>query len=396
MRRKMNSENSAFFRLILNNKFVTGLLVILLLLMVVYMLHAVRFMFQPIAAFMGAVGAPIVVAGVFYYLLNPTVDWAEKRFKMKRNLTITLEFVILTALIVWAGAVLVPIARDQIDSLVRHWPEYWANITDKLNQWTSDRRFKALNSWVKSTNSNLEGYVGNVASLLKNSGGSTISSVFSTITMIFITIATFPLILFYLLKDGHQLPGYMTQFLPVKARQSFIETITEINLQISNYIRGQLSVAFAVALMFGIGYMIIGLPYAWLIAVIAGFLNLIPFLGSFLAMIPAVVVGMFVSPMMLVYILIVFIIEQTLEGKVISPKLLGNSLKIHPVTVVIILLSAGNIFGVIGVIFGIPGYAIVKVLASRLYIWWKHNSNLFDDDETNDHITPVAPAPTDE
>jgi predicted PurR-regulated permease PerM len=75
-------------------------------------------------------------------------------------------------------------------------------------------------------------------------------------------------------------------------------------------------------------------------------------------------------------------IEQTLEGKVIAPKLLGNSLKVHPVTVVVILLSAGNIFGLAGVVFGIPGYAIAKVLIYRLYKWWQLNSGLFRD-ETN-------------
>ena len=176
------------------------------------------------------------------------------------------------------------------------------------------------------------------------------------------------------------MPGYMVKFLPPQARPSFLETIGEINNQISNYIRGQLSVAFAVMVMFAIGYTIIGLPYGWLIAIVAGVLNLIPFLGSFLAMVPAIVVGLFVSPMMLVSVLVVFMIEQTLEGRLITPKLLGNSLQIHPVTVLVILLSAGNIFGLVGVIFGIPGYAIMKVLLYRLYKWWQENSGLFTEE----------------
>ena len=203
------------------------------------------------------------------------------------------------------------------------------------------------------------------------------SSVVGTVTSVVIAIITFPFVLFYLLKDGHQMPAYVAKFLPAKARRSFLETLKEISTQISNYIRGQIAVAFAVMIMFAIGYTIIGLPYGWLIAIVAGILNIIPFLGSFLAMVPAIVVGIFVSPIMLASVLIVFMIEQTLEGRLISPKLLGSSMKIHPVTVLIVLLSAGNVFGILGVIFGVPGYAILKVLVYRFYSWWESTSDIF-------------------
>ncbi|MDR3190604.1 MAG: AI-2E family transporter [Lactobacillaceae bacterium] len=374
---------SAFWRLVLNNKFVASLVVILLILTIIYMLKKVDFIFAPLATFTGAVGAPIVVAGIFYYILNPIVDWLEIKYKIKRLWTTVGLFIGLTILIVWGIAVLVPVIRDQIESLAHNWPKYWEAITNEFERWTADRRYKALNQWFTSTNTHFSDYFKQFSanSVLK------ISSVFGTLTTIVITIVTFPLVLFYLLKDGHNLPKYMAQFFPISAQASFKELLTEINLQISNYIRGQLSVAFAVGVMFAIGYTIIGLPYGWLIAFFSGILNLIPFLGSFLAIIPALIVGIFVSPMMLVAVIIVFIIEQTLEGKVISPKLLGNSLKIHPVTVVVILLSAGNLFGLLGVIFGIPGYAIAKVLLSRIYLWWKGNSNLFDDDPANDGTT---------
>ena len=333
-------------------------------------------------ALFSAVGAPIIIAGVFYYLLNPIVDWAERRYKMSRVATITVQFLVLLVLIVWGLAVFIPWLSDQIVGLINHWPEYWRALVKMIDQLTADKRFADVNKWFNQTNSDISKWVQNYSAEYAKKGIHGVSSVVGTLTSAIITIVTFPLILFYLLKDGHQMPNYMAKFLPPKARGSFLDTIGEINKQISNYIRGQLSVAFAVMVMFAIGYTIIGLPYGWLIAISAGLLNLIPFLGSFLAMVPAVVVGLFVSPMMLVYVFIVFMIEQTLEGKVIAPKLLGNSLKVHPVTVVVILLSAGNIFGLAGVVFGIPGYAIAKVLIYRLYKWWQLNSGLFRD-ETN-------------
>ena len=344
------TKQSVFQRWLLNNKIISSMLIILLLLAIIYMFDKVNFIFEPIVALFSAVGAPIIIAGVFYYLLNPIVDWAERRYKMSRVATITVQFLVLLVLIVWGLAVFIPWLSDQIVGLINHWPEYWRALVKMIDQLTADKRFADVNKWFNQTNSDISKWVQNYsAEYAKKKGIHGVSSVVGTLTSAIITIVTFPLILFYLLKDGHQMPNYMAKFLPPKARGSFLD---------------------------------IGLPYGWLIAISAGLLNLIPFLGSFLAMVPAVVVGLFVSPMMLVYVFIVFMIEQTLEGKVIAPKLLGNSLKVHPVTVVVILLSAGNIFGLAGVVFGIPGYAIAKVLIYRLYKWWQLNSGLFRD-ETN-------------
>ena len=374
---KKTAKQSVFYRWWLDNKMVTTLLIVLLLLAIIYMIKRVSFVFQPLAELFAAVGAPIILAGVFYYLLNPMVDWLERKYHIARTVTITGQFIVLAALIIWGLAVFIPWISEQVVSLVHHWPTYWQGIVKLVDDLTSDKQFARVNSWFNEANDDITTWLANYSGEYAKRGISGVGSVLGTLTSTIITLVTFPLILFYLLKDGHQMPGYMAKFLPQRTQQSFLATLDDVNNQISNYIRGQLSVAFAVMVMFAIGYTIIGLPYGWLIAIVSGVLNIIPFLGSFLAMVPAVVVGLFVSPIMLVSVLIVFMIEQTLEGKIIAPKLLGNSLQIHPVTVMIILLSAGNIFGLMGVIFGIPGYAIIKVLLSRLYRWWQGHSSLF-------------------
>lgn len=376
MKEKSNGQ-SIFHRWLLDNKIVSAMFMILLFLIIVFMIHKVAFIFNPVAEFFSAVGAPIIIAGVFYFLLNPMVDWAERRFNFPRIATISIQFIVLAVLIIWGLAVFIPWMSSQIISLVNEWPTYWHKIVTMINHFTSNKQFNAVNKWFNTTNSEISTWLKDYSAEYAKKGLHGVSSVVGTVTSVVIAIITFPFVLFYLLKDGHQMPAYIAKFLPVKARHSFLETLKEISTQISNYIRGQISVAFAVMIMFAIGYTIIGLPYGWLIAIVAGILNIIPFLGSFLAMVPAVVVGIFVSPVMLISVLVVFMIEQTLEGRIISPKLLGSSMKIHPVTVLIVLLSAGNIFGILGVIFGVPGYAILKVLIYRFYNWWQTSSDLF-------------------
>ncbi|GEP74846.1 AI-2E family transporter [Weissella thailandensis] len=376
MKEKPNSQ-SIFQRWMLDNKVVSAMLMILLFLIIIFMLHKVEFIFAPVAEFFRAVGAPIIIAGVFYFLLNPMVDWAERRYNFPRIATISIQFLILAVLIVWGLAVFIPWVSSQIGSLVEEWPTYWHKIVHMVDQFTSNKQFNAINKWFNTTNTEISSWLQDYSAEYAKKGLHGVSSVVGTVTSVVIAIITFPFVLFYLLKDGHQMPAYVAKFLPAKARRSFLETLKEISTQISNYIRGQIAVAFAVMIMFAIGYTIIGLPYGWLIAIVAGILNIIPFLGSFLAMVPAIVVGIFVSPIMLISVLIVFMIEQTLEGRLISPKLLGSSMKIHPVTVLIVLLSAGNVFGVLGVIFGVPGYAILKVLVYRFYSWWESTSDIF-------------------
>src|SRR5690606_31941219 len=147
-----------------------------------------------------------------------------------------------------------------------------------------------------------------------------------------LAIITTPFILFYLMKDGHHLPYHIMKFIPSKMREHTYLLLREMNLQISQYIRGQLLVAFFVGLMFWIGFSIVGLEYALILGIMAGALNLIPFLGTFIAFFPIVIIAIVLHPpLMLVKVLIVFFVEQTLEGRVIQPLILGSNLNIHPV-----------------------------------------------------------------
>ena len=127
-----------------------------------------------------------------------------------------------------------------------------------------------------------------------------------------------------------------------------------------------------------IGLPIIGLRYAVALAITAGFLNLVPFLGSFLAAIPMVIVGLAIGgPLMLVKVIIVLIIEQTLEGRFISPLVLGKQMSIHPITILFVLLTAGQILGVWGVLLAIPFYATLKVIIVHVYEWYREISVLY-------------------
>lgn len=371
-----------FYRLFLNNKLVTGLMVVLLILLILLVFTKVSDLFKPVAQFIGIVGVPVIISGLLYYLLNPVVNFFEK-YGVKRVYTISLLFITILGLIIWGIVIVVPKIEYQTRSFLSEWPHYWdvieRNVTDFLSLPALSQFSDPFEKYFNELSTSISGLAKTVSKTTINSLGNIVGAVANIV----VTAITVPFILFYLLKDGKQLVPYITPVIPTKMRQPTLRVLEDINKQLSSYVRGQVTVAIAVAIMFMIGFSIIGLEYSVTIGILAGVLNLIPYIGSALATIPAIVLAMVNGPKMLIAVIIVFIIEQTIEGRVVSPLVLGSQLDIHPITIIFVLLSAGKLFGVLGVILGIPGYAALKVIAIHIFTWYKEVSGLYDEDTSS-------------
>ena len=386
MKETQKKPHSWFWKWFLNNQAVTSLLVILLILLILLLFTKVSYLFEPVWQFLAIVGLPIILAGILYYLMNPTVDYLERK-GIKRIYSIFGLFILVVGLIVWGVVVIIPKIQEQSMSFADNLPGYLTIIENKVNEILSDPIFSQVQEQIEASNEKLISSLTDIVQNLSRSTIQNLGSFFGAVATIVLAVITMPFILFYLLKDGRKLAPYFVKFLPTKMRQPSLIVLKEMNDQVSSYIRGQLTVAFAVAVMFMIGFSIIGLDYAITLGIAAGFLNLIPYLGSFLAMIPAVFLGIVGGPVLLIQVLIVFVIEQTIEGRLISPLVLGNELSIHPVTILLVLLTSGKLFGLVGVILGIPVYAAAKVVITHVFEWYTRVSSLYEDEE------PIPEAP---
>ncbi|WP_288551385.1 AI-2E family transporter [uncultured Enterococcus sp.] len=374
---------SWFWKWFLNNQAVTSLLVVLLVLLILFMFTKVSYLFEPIWQFQAIVGLPIILAGILYYLMNPAVDYLERK-GIKRIYSIFGLFILVIGLIVWGVVVIVPKIQEQSMSFVENLPGYLDIIENKVNEILSDPIFSQVQDQLEASNEKLIASMTDIIQNLSRSTIQNIGSFFGAVATVVLAVITMPFILFYLLKDGRQLAPYFVKFLPTKMRKPSLTVLKEMNDQVSSYIRGQLTVAFAVAIMFMVGFSLIGLDYAITLGIAAGFLNLIPYLGSFLAMVPAVFLGIVGGPVLLVKVLVVFVIEQTIEGRLISPLVLGNELSIHPVTILLVLLTSGKLFGLVGVILGIPVYAAAKVIITHIFEWYTTVSSLYEEETESD------------
>ncbi|MFC6464256.1 AI-2E family transporter [Marinilactibacillus sp. GCM10026970] len=369
-------SHSWFWKKIIDNKVVSILLVSLLVFINLFMIKQLSDLFKPIEIIFSIVGPPLVFSTIFYYLLNPAVDWLVKK-KFTRNSAIAFVFALIIVFIIVGINFIVPIIQSQLESLINNWPSYWDSLMLLLDGLLGTEAFTDFMDQMSDT-SLISSFSGQASNFLNITVGG-IGSFFGTLTRLGITLFTTPFIVYYLLKDGKQLPDQVLKVLPTKIRASVRDILGDINRQVSYYVRGQLLVATCVGLMFWIGFSIVGLDFALTLGIFAGFLNLIPYLGSFIAYIPTVIIAVVDSPVMLLKVLIVMAIEQLLEGRVISPQILGNSLKIHPINIIFLLLVAGRLFGVMGVVLGIPGYAVLKIIVLRAFEWYQRHSDLYEE-----------------
>lgn len=367
---------SWFFKWFVNNQAVTFFLVTLLVLLTIFVFTKVSFLLKPIGSFIEIILLPMLLTGLLYYLLNPIVDWLEK-YKITRTAAISVLFVLIGMLLVWGLAVVIPSIQGQVVSFAQNLPSNIQKIESQVTTLLENEQFEQFRPTALEILNKVNDQIVSYAQKFSSSAVNWASSLISTASQIIVAILIMPFILFYLLRDGQHLNRHVTQYLPTKWRSSVSKVLTDVNSQLSNYVRGQVTVAIIVALMFSVMFSVIGLSYPVTLGVMAGFLNLIPYLGSFLAMIPAVVLGLIAGPVMLVKVLIVFMLEQTIEGRFVTPLIIGSSLSIHPITILFVLLTAGQMYGVLGVLLGIPIYASIKVVVKAAFNWYREYSGLY-------------------
>ncbi|MFI2855912.1 AI-2E family transporter [Paenibacillus sp. JSM ZJ436] len=366
-----------FKRFFLNNKFVLLLFILLLASLNIFILSKITFILYPLNVLIKTIILPIVLSGILYYLLNPLVNVMEE-WKIKRVWSILILFLAIAGILTVVVLAVIPVLRNQIMGLINNFPAYSETVRQQFEDLTGSELFGQLQG---ALNVNSEEWWGTVTEktteLFKNTW-TRLGGFLGAFTETVLSIITVPFILYYMLKDGKKLPVKILSFLPTNSRSGILHVLQDINRQISSFIRGQIIVSFCIGILLYIGYMIIGLDYALILAIIASFTSVVPYLGPAIAITPALVVAIVTSPIMLLKMIAVWTIVQLIEGKFISPQIMGKTLKIHPITIIFVILTSGNLFGVVGVLLAVPGYAVLKVCVTHLFEWFKSSSGWYE------------------
>ena len=381
---RLSFPETRFMKFMGGKDLLFALIMLILIGIAIFIFDQVSYIFKPFIIVFNTIVAPIIVSIILYYLFNPLVNLME-RYNISRLWGVIILFLVIIGVIALAINLLIPVIGAQFKSSGNNFPHY----VDKVNQFIDNlTRNSLISNFYGQIQEQLDALANKVPSMVSdyfNGFGSKVKNFAEAIVNVGVVIATTPFVLFFMLKDSHHFKEYSTKLMPPKFRKDYHDLLDKMSVQVGSYIQGQIIVSFCIGILLFIGYSIIGLDYSLILASIAAVTSVVPYLGPTIAISPAIIIALITSPIMLLKLIIVWTAVQFIEGHFISPNIMGKTLKIHPLTIIFILFSAGNLLGVVGVILGIPAYAILKVLVSHLYSMYKRRYNKYYGDDAGEY-----------
>ncbi|WNF90869.1 AI-2E family transporter [Vagococcus fluvialis] len=319
----------------------------------------ISFIFKPIGTMFTTMFSPILISGFLFYCFKPIVTFLEKK-GVSKTWGATIVLLLLVGIVVVSISSIIPSLVKQIAALLKSAPTFIKEVESWANEMSHHPMLQNIDFQSYLDKWNIS--IGNIVQTTINGVSSSIGLFVSSIAGIVMLIVTVPFILFYMLKDGHKMIPAIQKYFPEKHKGEMVDLLKKMSETIEKYISGQMIECLFVGVGTSLGYMIIGVDYAFLFGVIAGLTNMIPYIGPYIGLAPAVIVTVFADPWKAVFACIVVLIVQQIDGNIIYPNVIGKSLDIHPLTIIIILLVAGNLAGLLGMILGVPFYAVCKTI----------------------------------
>ena len=318
---------------------------------------------------LGPVLTPFVVAAVLAYALTPLVNWLDRlgRGRMPRVLAVVLVEVLFVLALLSLLFLMVPIMAKEIPLMREQLPL----LADHANAWLSPLLAQygfnltldvaSIKAFVlKYLNTNFEDAFASLLSSLKLGGSVALTLVGNAVLI--------PVALFYLLMDWGQFVGRLVALVPLRLRSGYDSFTDEADSVLGQYLRGQLLVMLIMAAFYSVGMTLFGLDLALPIGIFTGLAMFVPYLGFGIGLILALLAGLlqFASIKAVVMVAVVFGVGQVLESLVLTPRLVGERIGLHPLAVIFALLAFGQIFGFVGVLIALPASAVLLVAIRRL------------------------------
>lgn len=317
---------------------------------------------------------PFLVAAFLAYLGDPLVDRLE-RWKLSRTLAVTVVFLSICVTLVLFFLFLVPVLETQVKRFINMIPVYIDWAVNVLAPWLRDRfavdpsvlEVDKLKTILTSHWKETGGFIRSTIETISESGFVVLGWVAN--------LALIPIITFYLLRDWDQMVAYIDDLLPRSTQPLLSKLARESDEVLGAFLRGQLLVMVALAVIYSVGLWLVGLEFALLIGIIAGVVSFVPYLGLIVGVGVAGIAILFQSPDIfdLFWVLAVFVVAQVIEGTILTPMLVGERIGLHPVTVIFAVLAGGQLFGFFGILLALPVAAILAVIMRHIHDTYKQS-----------------------
>lgn len=293
----------------------------------------------------------LVLASAF----DPWVDRMQKH-KIPRFVGILLIYIIILCVLALSIYLIIPPIASEMNDLIKDFPASWQKFSPTLDSFRNFIDSKGLGNEIGNLLTSLQGSFGNFAGGLVGGVYTFIGGVFSTIMIIVLT--------FYFTVQDKFWKGGLISLVPAKRREYISDLIDRMQEKIGLWLRGQIILSVLMFLLSWAGLSLLGVKYALVIAVFAGIMEFIPFLGPFLSAVPAIFIALTQAPMLALFVLILYIVIQQLEHAVLIPGVMKRTVGMNPIVVIVALLVGAKVAGILGVLLAIPVTTAISVAFS--------------------------------
>ena len=306
---------------------------------------------------------PFFIAFALAYLLDPVTDRLES-FKISRTFAVLVLMAGVFSLVTGIGLLIFPLLKLQAEHLVSNLPNYIAIIQEWMYPLLGvvgepEKIQGILNRELLKVGELPLKVISSITSILWGS----VAGLFSFILLL-ANLVIIPVVMFYLLRDFDLINKKLLSFVPARSREQVLSLIKEIDWVLAGFVRGQLMVGLIMAGLYSIGLFFCGTPMSLFIGLLAGLASLVPYLGLVFGFVPAAILTfMQTQDWVLVFGVVgVFAVVQGLEGMIITPRIVGEKIGLHPVAIILAVLLGAEFFGLVGVIVSVPVAAALNVL----------------------------------
>lgn len=304
---------------------------------------------------------PFVISLILAYLLHPVVNFMENR-RISRTLSILVIYIVFGMIIYILCVRFLPILLADLQELVNNLPEYARYAQDYIVRIQEDyRRFNLPPALRDIIDENLEGMEKALISRLEHTYTFLLGFFNSVLILLLVPILTF-----FIIRDERKIKDWVVGLIPPGSRRRFLQMTGEIDSVIGHYLRGMVVISIMVGFAVYIGLLLLGVEYALFLGLFNGITNFIPFVGPFIGAVPAVIVGFISSPVLALKVAILILVIQQLESNLLAPLVFSRTVKFHPLTIILLLLLGGKLFGFVGLLLVIPVAAVIRIIGKHL------------------------------
>ncbi len=307
--------------------------------------------------------APFLVAALLAYLGDPLADRLEK-LRLSRTLAVSIVFILMLLVLAGVLVLLVPLIERQVVRLIDSLPEYATWARDQAAPWLQQHLNIDLGSF------NVQHLVDLLKEHMSSAGGvaavvlANVSKSGMAVVGWLVNLVLVPVVTFYLLRDWDVIVERIGQLLPRSVEPTIKQLAKDSDTVLGAFVRGQLSVMVALGLIYGIGLWAVGINVGPLIGMIAGLVSFVPYLGFIVGLVAGLIAVLvqYHDWLHVLLVLAVFGFGQIMEGYVLTPRLVGDKIGLHPVAVIFAVLAGGQLFGFTGVLLALPVASVMMVL----------------------------------